>query len=173
MTQIIFKDIFLCCKEKIWKKMKCQLYTGKKLWFPTVNKIFLIKRRRFWVRKYFFSSGIAAQHGGDIANDHPWYYRYFLHHDSVHTNSLLHFKIFMHFELVCMNEHHVRETIQFLNGNIMIWLFCMMTSSNGNIFRVTGPLCREFTGHRSIPLTKASDAELLCFLWSASEQTVE
>ena len=34
----------------------------------------------------------------------------------------------------------------------------MMTSSNGNIFRVTGPLCGEFTGHRWIPLTKASDA---------------
>ena len=26
-----------------------------------------------------------------------------------------------------------------------------MTSSNGNIFRVTGPLCGEFTGHRWIP----------------------
>ena len=49
----------------------------------------------------------------------------------------------------------------------------MMTSSNGNIFRVTGPLCEEFTGHRWIPLTKASDAELWCFLWSAPEQTVE
>ena len=31
----------------------------------------------------------------------------------------------------------------------------MMTSSNGNIFRVTGPLCGEFTGHRWIPHTKA------------------
>ena len=49
----------------------------------------------------------------------------------------------------------------------------MMTSSNGNIFHVTGPLCGEFTGHRWIPLTRASDAELWCFLWSASEQTVE
>ena len=46
---------------------------------------------------------------------------------------------------------------------------CMMTSSNGNIFRVTGHLCGEFTGPRWIPRTKASDAELLCFLWSASE----
>ena len=26
-----------------------------------------------------------------------------------------------------------------------------MTQSNGNIFRVTGPLCGEFTGHRWIP----------------------
>ena len=33
----------------------------------------------------------------------------------------------------------------------------MMTSSNGNIFRVTGPLCG----------TNASDAELWYFLWSA------
>ena len=33
----------------------------------------------------------------------------------------------------------------------------IMTSSNGNIFRVTGLLCGEFTGHRWIPRTKASD----------------
>ena len=49
----------------------------------------------------------------------------------------------------------------------------MMTSSNGNIFHITGPLCREFTGHRWIHLTKASDAELWCFLWSPPEYTVE
>ena len=45
----------------------------------------------------------------------------------------------------------------------------MMTSSNGNIFRVTGHLCREFTGGRWIPRTKASGAELWCFLWSVSK----
>ena len=43
----------------------------------------------------------------------------------------------------------------------------MMTSSNKNIFRVTDPLCGEFTGHRWIPRTKASVAELWCFLWFA------
>ena len=43
----------------------------------------------------------------------------------------------------------------------------MMTSSNWNIFRVTDPLCGELTGLRWTPRTKASDAELLCFLWSA------
>ena len=45
----------------------------------------------------------------------------------------------------------------------------MMTSSNRNIFRVTGHLCGEFTGPRWIPRTKASDAELWCFIWSVSE----
>ena len=45
----------------------------------------------------------------------------------------------------------------------------MMTSSNGNIFRVIGHLCGEFTGLRWILRTKASDAELWYFLWSASE----
>ena len=40
-----------------------------------------------------------------------------------------------------------------------------MTSSNGNIFHVTGHLCGECTGPRWIPHTKASDAELWCFLW--------
>ena len=38
--------------------------------------------------------------------------------------------------------------------------YFMMTSSNGNIFRVTGQFCGEFTGLRWIPHTKASDAEL-------------
>ena len=41
----------------------------------------------------------------------------------------------------------------------------MMTSSNGSIFRVTGHLCREFTGHRWIPHTKASDAEFWYFFY--------
>ena len=39
----------------------------------------------------------------------------------------------------------------------------MMTSSNGSIFRVTGHLCGEFTGHWWIPFTKASDMELWFF----------
>ena len=43
------------------------------------------------------------------------------------------------------------------------------TSWNGTIFRVTGLLCGEITGHRWIPHTKASDAELWCFLWSEPE----
>ena len=40
----------------------------------------------------------------------------------------------------------------------------MMASSKGNIFRTTGPLCKEFTGQRWFSLTKASGAELCCFL---------
>ena len=31
------------------------------------------------------------------------------------------------------------------------WGLCMMTSSNGSIFRVTGPLCGEFTGPGEFP----------------------
>ena len=54
-----------------------------------------------------------------------------------------------------------------------LWLYVsshyrdVMTSSNGNIFRVTGPFMREI--HRSwwIPLKMSIDAELWCFLWSA------
>ena len=40
----------------------------------------------------------------------------------------------------------------------------MMTSSNKNIFRVTGHLCAEFTDPRWIARTKASDVEFWCFL---------
>ena len=48
-----------------------------------------------------------------------------------------------------------------------VWsIHIMMVSSNGSIFSVTGHLCGEFTGHRWIPRTKASEAELWCLLWS-------
>ena len=49
----------------------------------------------------------------------------------------------------------------------------MMTSSNGNIFRVTGHLCGEFAANRRIPCIKASDAELWCFLWYVPEWMVD
>ena len=50
----------------------------------------------------------------------------------------------------------------------------MMMSWNGNISSVPGTLCGEFTGHRWIPLTKASDVELWHFLWGAAPvQAVE
>ena len=40
-------------------------------------------------------------------------------------------------------------------------------------FPLTGALWGESTGHRWIPLTNASEAELWCFLWYASEQMVQ
>ena len=49
------------------------------------------------------------------------------------------------------------------------WLVSWWRHQMEKIFRVTGPLCGEFTGLRWIPHTKASDAELWCFLWSARE----
>ena len=42
-----------------------------------------------------------------------------------------------------------------------------------DFFYVTGPFWGKLTGHRRIPLTKASDEELWCFLLSAPEQAPE
>ena len=56
----------------------------------------------------------------------------------------------------------------------------MMTLSNGNIFRFTGRFVKgihrspvKSSGYRWIPLAKASDPELWCFLWCAHEQTAK
>ena len=49
----------------------------------------------------------------------------------------------------------------------------MIASSNGNIICITESLRGESTGDQWIPPTKASDAELCCFLWSAPEQAIE
>ena len=78
------------------------------------------------------------------------------------------------FNIICINLiPHVNILLFSLFPNLRCrrrftqWFHnSMMTSSNGNIFRVTGHLCGEFTGPRWIPRTKASDAELWCFLWS-------
>ena len=75
---------------------------------------------------------------------------------------------------------HVTEMKAFASENVYKQAWCklrlvydMITSSKGDIFRVTGHLCREFTGHRWIPRTEASDAELWCFPWSAPVLKVE
>ena len=70
-------------------------------------------------------------------------------------------------EIVRMCYQHWKR--RDISRDLIAYYKYMMTSSNGNIFRVTGPLCGEFTGHRWIPRTKASDAELWCFLWPAPE----
>ena len=54
-----------------------------------------------------------------------------------------------------------------------LYAVAKMTSSNENSFHVTALLWEESTGHRGLPLTKASDAKLWCFVWSAPEQMVE
>ena len=56
----------------------------------------------------------------------------------------------------CMSFH--QTFVQIANAMFFSFNNTMMVSSNGNIFRVTGPLCGEFTGDRRILLTKASDA---------------
>ena len=65
------------------------------------------------------------------------------------------------------------KTSQFVSYSTLLrchkWRYIIMTSSNRNIFRITGHLWGEFNGPRWIPRTKASDAELLCFLWSTGD----
>ena len=56
--------------------------------------------------------------------------------------------------------HQLSSQAVMLHDSVIKW----------KLFRVTGPLCEEFTGHWRIPLTKADDAELWFFLWSALEQ---
>ena len=71
----------------------------------------------------------------------------------------------------------IRDTVNPLRGpdqsamftSYRVWDYIpttMMMPSSVNIFLVTGPFCGEFTVHRWIPLTKASDAELWCLIYA-------
>ena len=89
-----------------------------------------------WLNNSWIPSALwSGKHGGCQL----WCYcfEHYLHHSEV-----------LRYKAQCFNSKNLS-----LN---------MMTSSNGNIFRVTGHLCGEFTGPRWIPHTKASDAELWC-----------
>ena len=71
---------------------------------------------------------------------------------------------------VCCKLWYYLKIVQMKSKSVYWWpIYCccisMMTSSHGNIFRITGPLL-------GIPPTKASDVEFWCFLWSAPEQTI-
>ena len=68
----------------------------------------------------------------------------------------------------CMQNHGIRSIFLWERAKCPFDNMIMMTSSNGNIFRVTGLLCGEFIGFRWILHTKASDTELWCFLCFAS-----
>ena len=65
----------------------------------------------------------------------------------------------------------------FWSTNLVEQLFAPVHSKHDDVikwkhFPHHWPFVRV-TGHRWIPCTKASDAELWCFLWSAPEPTVE
>ena len=53
-----------------------------------------------------------------------------------------------------------------LHRFLFVVFVIMMTSLNGNIFRVTGPLCGEFTGPGEFPtqrpVTRSFDVSLIC-----------
>ena len=48
----------------------------------------------------------------------------------------------------CRRPLDLPQTVHLITITGVLRDSAMMTSSNGNIFRVTGPLCGEFTGHR-------------------------
>ena len=74
-----------------------------------------------------------------------------------------------YFDISVICTHKFRSWVKFVIIPHVLYScnIVMMMSSNGNIFRVTGHFCGEFTGHRWILRTKTSDAEIWCFLWSS------
>ena len=112
--------------------------------FCTLACIHIHRQRRYNMHLNFILSSIWLSHGVSrvsfVLND--W------------SNTIL-----------CMQT--VRWIHHWHQEKKLTFVHTMMTSSNGNIFRVTIPLCGEFTGHRWIPPTKASEAEFWCFILSA------
>ena len=59
--------------------------------------------------------------------------------------------LFTHCGLWCCRRHDSSSAMTELLALLNIFTETMMTSSNGNIFRATGPLCGEFTGPGEFP----------------------
>ena len=85
--------------------------------------------------------------------------------------------------VVCHNDYHTGHLRYKALSDHHIFITKMHTQEFGtwwrhqmkNIFRVTGHLCGEFTGHRS-PVNSAHKGQwrgVWCFRWSSPEYTVE
>ena len=69
---------------------------------------------------------------------------------------------YLHVVEAILPQHNMRISLKAM----LFVLTSMMTSSNGNIFRVTGHLCGEFTGPGEFPaqwpVTRSLDVSLIC-----------
>ena len=72
------------------------------------------------------------------------------------------------FQCGCIHTHNNRYD----NGLRHDHLPIMMTLSHWSPFRITVPLWGESTGHRWIPLKKATDVDFWCSLWCLPRYTV-
>ena len=63
-------------------------------------------------------------------------------------------------------HHVIASGIHIISADSLTWWRHQMKTFSALLALLWG----ESTGHRWIPLTKASDAEVWCFLWSAPEQ---
>ena len=83
--------------------------------------------------------------------------------------------IFLYSELQCVgtSAYNVVDNAHPFKFRWHFYFDFTMTSSNGNIFPRYWSFVRGIHRNLRIPLTKASDAELWCFLWSTLEQTIE
>ena len=64
---------------------------------------------------------------------------------------------------------HIYAVNSVVNTVIIVIMTTWWRHQMETFVSVTGHLCGDFTGPWWIPRTKVSDAELWCFLWSASE----
>ena len=84
--------------------------------------------------------------------------------DQILINIYIYINILYHFTLIKLLASTCSEAPNILRLRVVKW-----TSSNGTILSVTCLLWGQSTGQLWILLTKASDAELWCFLWATPE----
>ena len=145
------------------ERWSCSLTPSLIGWAHTQNDPFICRHKGEWkVRHVFFHvshvfSAVSPWWTG--WNHSKWLLRF--HKISLHLNTLRPRQDGRHFPDDILKWIFLNEDVRVSND--------VMTSSNGNIFHVTGHLCGKFTGPRWISRTKASDAELWCFLWCTPE----
>ena len=104
------------------------------------------------------SGEFPAQRASKAENVSIWW-----HHHECNQTTLNGLNKIDHYQVMRKhNKHEPSAHLHISHDDVIKWHF-----------RVTGPLCGEFTGLWWIPITKASDAEFRCFLWSTPEEAVE
>ena len=162
-----FFSLATCIKIAVfWMKINCKTNSL----MVTSTKVALISTEQQYIKQYWMSIQIRYRSCNVLVpNSGSRYQRYQMLVSVMKTVPFLYRHVYWESHSAVFGSAHRTGWMPGAVPTARPSFVCMMTSSNGNIFRVTGHLCGEFTGPRWIPRTKASDAGLWCFLWCASE----
>ena len=144
------------------------------IWFVVSNHLFSHMKISLYFTHDISDNRYICQHPYCITFTNILTPTVYYWHDYIDTEADTFWMCQGYFTVLCIHNRSGASYRRFtLFLGLFVIVFSMVTSSNWNMFRLTGSLHGEFTSHQWNPLTKISDMELWYVRLSAPEYTFE